>query len=586
MYGITETTVHVTCRVLKEADTANGSLIGRPIPDLSLHILDPAGNPAPIGVPGEIYVGGAGVARGYCARPALTAERFVPHPFDTGPGARLYKTGDLARYRFDGDIEYLGRSDHQVKVRGFRIELGEIESVIRSCPGVCECAAIVRADAADDKRLIAYFVGEVAVPALREWVARRLPEYMLPSAIIVLGELPLTSNGKLDVKALPSPEEERIAVKGEYVAPRNATDELLARIWREVLKVERVGIHDNFFELGGHSLLAAQLAARISKELAVELRLGVIFEAPSISQLAAHVGSALAAGAVPMPAGNGAGISTRPRSLVELRPGVGTPLILMHAVGGGVSSYLKLADHVPDHRPIYVMQSVGLDGGEPPITAIEHMATRYLEELRPVRPTGPYQLGGWSMGGLIAFEMARRLEATGERVEQLLLFDCPAPPSLFRETMPEWPLGAYLQELADSSDRRISMSEEELLALARDPRRDELAFELARQHGIIPRSLTMEQLAHRVATYAANLQAVLAYRPGGTVDVDVLSFRGAQSSFPEGWAQWTRGEVMRIEVPGDHYTMLTRVGMPLEQLLGAAGHINVESSRRPMQDDA
>jgi thioesterase domain-containing protein len=313
------------------------------------------------------------------------------------------------------------------------------------------------------------------------------------------------------------------------------------------------------------------MAARISKELGVDLRLGVIFEAPSISQLAAHVESAVATPASDAGAGDESWtLPAGSRSLLELRPGVGTPLILVHAAGGGASSYLTLADYVPDHRPIYAIQSVGLDGAEAPLTAIEEMATRYLQELRAARPTGPYQLGGWSMGGLIAFEMARRLEAAGERVAPLLLFDCPAPPSLFRESLPEWPLGAYLQELADSNGRSIAMTGEELLALARDPRRDELALDAAREHGIVPRSVTSEQLAHRVATYAANVKAVLAYRPEGTVEVGVFSFHAAQSAFPDGWARWTRGEVLKIEVPGDHYRMLAGVGGPLEQLLGTA----------------
>ena len=213
--------------------------------------------------------------------------------------------------------------------------------------------------------------------------------------------------------------------------------------------------------------------------------------------------------------------------------------------------YLKLTQHIPEQRPIYAIQAVGLDGAEAPLTAIEDMAARYLEELRAARLTGPCQLGGWSMGGLIAFEMARQLEAMGERVESLLLFDCPAPPSLFRETLPEWPLGAYLQDLADSSGRSVSLSEDELLALARDPRRDELALEVAREHGIAPPGLTIEQLSHRVATYTANLKAVLAYRPEGTVQTGVLSFRGARSSFPEGWAQWTQGQARRNRSPGE-----------------------------------
>ena len=556
MYGITETTVHTTVQPVTAADLESGSLIGRPLADLALHLLDPAGQPVPVGVAGEIHVGGAGLARGYRRQGALSAERFVPDP-DGAPGARLYRSGDLARYRPDGDIEFLGRADRQIKLRGFRIEPGEIESVLRAQPGVHACAVVVRGTSADERRLVAYVTGVAGAAALRDAAERRLPEYMVPSAFVSLAALPLTPNGKLDVNALPDPEAASLAVTSAYAAPRNPGEERLAQIWRDVLKIERVGIHDNFFELGGHSLLAAQMAARISRELHVDLRLGAIFAAPSIGELALKIGPPAAA--APAPAAS--------RTLVELRAGTGVPLVLVHAVGGGVSAYLKLVRHVPAGRPVYAFQSTGLEGAQAPLATIGEMAERYLEELRRIRPDGPYQLGGWSMGGLVAFEMACRLERAGASLPPLVLFDCPAPPSLLREALPAWTLGAYLQELVDAAATDVGLAEADLDALARDPRRDERAMQIARDHGLVPRDMADAELAARVATYAANVRAVAGYLPASEAALHIVSLRGADSAFPEGWSRWTRGRVTTVTVPGNHYTMLDLAGPVLGSAL-------------------
>jgi acyl carrier protein len=294
MYGITETTVHVTYRPIRQADleSGQGSVIGVPIPDLQVYILDPGGQPAPIGVPGEMYVGGAGVARGYLNRAELTAERFIADPFTPTNGTRLYRTGDLARRLANGDIEYLGRIDQQVKIRGFRIELGEIEAALGQHPAVRESVVLAREDAPGDKRLVAYVVAENA-PAdladqLRAQLRARLPEYMVPSAFVTLDALPLTPNGKLDRKALPVPE--RTGAEGvTYVAPRTATEEILAGIWAEVLTLERVGVEDNFFDLGGHSLLATQVVSRVRLALGMELTLREFFAAPTVSRLSARI---------------------------------------------------------------------------------------------------------------------------------------------------------------------------------------------------------------------------------------------------------------------------------------------------------
>ncbi|HEV3049578.1 MAG TPA: amino acid adenylation domain-containing protein, partial [Longimicrobium sp.] len=289
MYGITETTVHVTYRLLTEADVfgGSGSPIGVRIPDLQLYVCDAARRPVPVGVPGELYVGGGGVARGYLNRPELTAQRFVENPFGAG---KLYRTGDRVRWLPDGTLDYMGRLDEQVKIRGFRIELGEIEAALRQAPGVTDCAVVVRDDVPGDRRLVAYVVGDAEAEALRDRLRRTLPEYMVPSAFVPLDALPLTANGKLDRKALPAPEGDAFS-RRSYEAPLGEVEAALAEIWGEVLGVERVGRWDHFFELGGHSLLAIKLIERMRRAgLHTDVR--TLFTTPVLADLALAMGGA------------------------------------------------------------------------------------------------------------------------------------------------------------------------------------------------------------------------------------------------------------------------------------------------------
>ena len=315
MYGITETTVHVTYRVVKAIDIKPGigSLIGAPIPDLELYVLDKHRQLVPIGVSGELYVGGAGLGRGYLNRPELTAERFVLNPFSTRKTGKLYKTGDLVRRLSNGDIEYLGRIDDQVKIRGFRIELGEIEAVLSQHPAVRQTVILAREDVEDAKsttqiaerrnenpksakRLVAYVVprqeGAPTINELRSFVKQKLPEYMVPSAFVFLDSLPLTSNGKVDRQALPVPSQNRAELEESFVAPRTPTEEMLAGIWAELLHVEQVGIHDSFFDLGGHSLLATQVVSKLRETFGVDLPLRFLFDAPTVAGLAERIETA------------------------------------------------------------------------------------------------------------------------------------------------------------------------------------------------------------------------------------------------------------------------------------------------------
>jgi amino acid adenylation domain-containing protein len=286
LYGPTETTIWSTL----DRVGADGRIrIGRPISNTQLYVLDEGGEVSPTGVAGELYIGGAGLARGYFGRPDLTAERFVPSPF--GDGEQLYRTGDLVRYLPDGNLEFLGRLDHQVKLRGYRIELGEIEAKLVARSDVHQCVVVAREDVAGEKRLVAYVVAADAAPAeagdLRAHLTQSLPEYMVPSSFVALQALPLTPNGKIDRRALPAPEGR--AGVGEYVAPRTLTEQTLASVWCEVLKLERAGIDDNFFELGGHSLLATRVMARVRDAFQIELPLRALFEAPTLRELAERI---------------------------------------------------------------------------------------------------------------------------------------------------------------------------------------------------------------------------------------------------------------------------------------------------------
>jgi amino acid adenylation domain-containing protein len=424
MYGITETTVHVTYRPLHADELNLGSPIGAPIPDLEMYILDERRQPVPVGVPGEMYVGGAGVARGYLNRPELSAERFIPNPFNREPGVRLYKTGDVARWRLDGDIEYLGRADNQVKIRGHRIELGEIESALARHPAVKEAVVLAKPDASGEKQLVAYAVpetdggkltGKIDAAVLRDFLRKKLPDYMIPTAFVQLESLPLNTNGKLDHKALPVFDRQAIPTGRKFLAPCDDVEARLAKIWEDVLNIQPIGVEDHFFDLGGHSLLAVRLAARIGMVFGRKLPVAAIFQSPTVRQLAGIIRKEEK--------------TTGASSIVEIQPrGTLPPLFLVHGAGGGmIWGYTNLSRHLGPNQPLFAFSSRGLNGQEE-FTSIEEMAAQYVADLLAFQPQGPYRLGGYCFGGDVAYEMARQLEAQGEKVALLALMNC-APPN-------------------------------------------------------------------------------------------------------------------------------------------------------------
>ena len=412
MYGITETTVHVTYMELSKRTLSAraASIIGQGIPDLDVFVLDNFLQPVPLGVVGELYISGPGLARGYFGRADLTAGRFVANPYGER-GARMYRTGDLACWKDYGVLDYLGRADQQVKIRGFRIELGEIEHVLSEHPQVEQATVISREDQPGDQRLIAYVVlkrnenGEHV--DLRHWVAKHLPDYMVPSAFAVIGEFPLTPNGKLDYKALPQPD---YTAEMNGRGPRTPQEEVLCNLFMEVLEVPYVGIDDEFFHLGGHSLLAVQLMTRIKETFGIELSIGNLFESPTVAGLAERLE-----------------IGDDHNALNVLLPlrrsGSLPPIFCVHPAGGLSWCYAGLIKALKKDFPIYGLQARGIsEPGNYP-KSLDEMAADYIEQIQRVQPEGPYHLIGWSLGGNVVQAMATKLQQQGEEVALVAMLD-------------------------------------------------------------------------------------------------------------------------------------------------------------------
>lgn len=412
LYGPTEAAVDVTYWP-SEANTQGSSTpIGRPVWNTQIYILDDALNPVPPGVVGHLYIAGRQLALGYHGQPELTAERFIDNPF--GPtGSRMYLSGDLARWREDGAIEYCGRSDFQVKIRGFRIELEEIENALASHPDVAQVAVLAQEYSDGDKRLVAYVTAEDAEQAidaaqLQKYLADPLPEYMVPSYFVELDAFPLTPNGKLDRNALPKPDlSGQVGTKG----PSNLVEERLCKLFCQLLELPAVGVEDNFFELGGHSLLAAQLIAHVKEIMGIELSLAAVFESPTVAGIAAKL--------------NGSESDEALNMLLPLRKREGKAAIFcVHPAGGLSWCYAALTPIIPSNIPLYGVQARNL--GDPSLAlpkTMKEMAEDYVAAIREEQPFGPYHLLGWSIGGMIAHLMAGILQQQGQEVGLLTLLD-------------------------------------------------------------------------------------------------------------------------------------------------------------------
>jgi amino acid adenylation domain-containing protein len=413
LYGPTEAAVEVTSWTCEADGPLSIVPIGKPIWNTQIYILDTNLQPVPPGAAGELHIGGVPLARGYLNRPQLTAEKFISDPFSAEPGARLYKTGDLARFLLDGNIEHLGRMDRQVKIRGMRIELEEIETVLSSHPAILQAAVVAREDSPPVKRLVAYVVMReetVAISEVRRLLESRLPEYMVPAAFVVLSELPLTSSGKVDRAALPPPAFGDDRPNRDCAARRSLLESSLCEIWEDVLNVRRVGLDDNFNDLGGDSLSAARLFIRIQEVFHKRLPLSTLLHAPTVRDLAEVLRDESQASASP--------------SLVAVQPeGSRPPLYVVSGVCGNVVRFRALGIYLGRDQPVYALQPVGIDGSLPYLTRLEDMASHYIREIKAHNPFGPYHLAGYSFGGMVVFEMAQQLSAQGERAGLTVLLD-------------------------------------------------------------------------------------------------------------------------------------------------------------------
>ncbi|MBF6055962.1 amino acid adenylation domain-containing protein, partial [Streptomyces eurocidicus] len=558
MYGITETTVHVTYRPLsRELLARSPGPIGVPIPDMSVWVVDRAGQLAPAGVPGEMWVGGPGVAWGYLGRPDLTAERFVPDPFGDGAG-RLYRSGDLARRLSDGTLEYLGRLDQQVKIRGFRVEPGEIDAVLAAHPEVADAFTTVHGTD-DGRRLIGYVVpapgAGPGLPArLRAHVGMELPDHMVPAVVVPLERIPLTANGKVDRRALPAPE---LTTTALFVAPRTPTERALAPLWARILGAGRVGALDGFFDLGGSSLDLIRLRFAVRESFGALLDVRALYAAPTVEAMAraidAHTPAAPAtrtgAGATP---------------LVTLRAGGGRPpLFLVHAVGGAAVPYVPLARLLDADTPVHALEHPGLhDDAHRTAPDLGALADTYLAAVRRACPSGPYHLGGWSLGGAVALEMAVRLRAAGAEVASVTLLDTGFPPQAAEAPGEAELLAAFVHDLAGLRGTEAPAADLERLGAApADERTDELLALLERT-GLIPTGVR-EEVRTRVAVFLANSRAFHTHRPTPYDGPVTLLSAGAElDDQADRWREFATGGLDHHVVPGTHHTMLQHPHLP------------------------
>ena len=552
MYGPTETTIWSTCgRIRSEAEIH----IGRTIDHTEIHILDPHLQPVPVGLVGELLIGGEGLARGYLNRPELTAEKFIPHP--TKPGARLYRTGDLAKYQPDGNVVCLGRVDFQVKIRGYRIELGEIETVLTRHPGVREAVVTVFDSGPVGQQLVAYVVRRngLAPPAadLREHLRQELPDYMLPAAFVPVDRLPLTPNGKIDRKALPPPIFDDLAPTFGQVAPRNETEAKLSVILAQVLGLERVGVTDDFFALGGHSLLAVKFFAEIERQMGRKFPVFTLLHAATVEKMADEFAAA----------------QENPReacSLIAIQPqGAKPALYCVHGAGGNILLYRDLAAHLGKDYPVYGFQSKGLDGRVGPLCTIEEMAAHYLAELKRLQPKGPYCLAGYCLGGMVAYQMARLLRMAGDEVALVALLDTYNPSEAEKASR----VGVLWQRVRFHASnlmklrlREFSRYLGEKLRVARDGELSNLLGIEDSSHngGILQEGNTTIGSGGDTRVQQINDRATALFRPK-PYDGSVVLFKpqvnyGFMSDPRMGWGNLVKGDLDIVELPVNPHAML------------------------------
>ncbi len=552
LYGSSEVSANATyydTSLLQ--DQANSVPIGRPIDNTQVYVLNRNLQPTPVGVVGELYIAGDGLARGYLNRLELTQERFIDNLFVSQK--KLYKTGDLGRYLNDGNIEYWGRHDEQVKIRGFRVELGEIATVITQHPDIKESVVIASNDAQENQCLIAYVVtdNQNIATQLLSYLQQRLPNYMLPSAFVVLDALPLTPNGKVDKRSLSTNQVIRQNNTKSLIAPRNFTELSLVKLWENLLKTNLIGVTDNFFDLGGHSFLAVRLMAQIQDKFGHNLSLSTLFENPTIEKLA------------PIISQRSHENSNSPIVAIN-SSGSKIPFFCMHGAGGGINNYFKLSRRLGEDYPFYALEHTP-DKEKTEILSLEKTANNYLQEIRKVQPNGPYLLGGHCYGGVLAFEMAQQLQRQGETVDLLVVIDAILLETRIESTKDDD--AKFLLRMAESikTDNNIDFSIpfEEL----RDLSLNEQLDLINKKANFIFSDTEIEDFISYYKLFKADVQAMRDYVPL-LYPQPITLFRAKEEIIhdfdnPEwntddpllGWGKYSSQPIQVIEVPGDHFSI-------------------------------
>ncbi len=549
LYGPTEAAIDVSHWPCQSDDILTTIPIGRPVANTRLYVLDRNHRPMPVGVPGELYIGGLQVGLGYLNRPDLTAKAFIKIEL-FGINERVYKTGDLARWLPNGNLEYLGRIDHQVKLRGFRIELGEIESAVLQLSIIRECVVVMRETDSGSKQLVAYVVkkeqnaDDLDLPLkLKEHLKQTLPEYMVPAIFMFLETLPLSANGKIDRKALPAPK----IRKSSYVCARDAVELSLIQIWEKLFDISPVSVQDDFFDIGGDSLLAMRMIFHIREELDRTLPLHTLFQNRTLEQLAAVLRQD-----TPIPA-------WQPMVCHQAK-GKGTPLFFAHASGGSAFNVLEMALFMGKERPFYAIHPRGAELGEAFHESIEAMARDYVTAMRKIQPKGPYLLGGWSFGGTVIFEMTRLLEQMGEKAPLLIMIDPPEPQAIVWKDND-------VDFLMDRIPHYHGMSLDEIELDQHCSEEKKVAYLLnaIKMNGMIRPDIDQEQTLNWFNMYKHHNKLVGLYNPPCSVDSKILFFKPAkripfddQMGKPiEKWKPFVRQGMDVIEAPGNHFTMVS-----------------------------
>ncbi|MEH2135788.1 non-ribosomal peptide synthetase [Nostoc sp.] len=554
-YGPTESTVIAT--IANCEPNGKKPSIGQPLSNIRIYILDAHNQPLPPGMPGELCIAGVGLARGYLNRPDLTSEKFIQVNL-FGKTERIYKTGDLARWNLDGNLEYLGRIDDQIKLRGFRIELGEIESILLQHPLVKE-AIITLYKTEKNQSLIAYITGITSdlSTQLKNDLKSRLPDYMIPAQIIVLDKLPLTPNGKIDRKALPVPNGE---IEGLYEPPRNKVEQQLAKVWSAVLECQEIGIHDNFFDLGGHSLLAVKLLNNIQQVFDRQLSLSSLFQNPTIAELAQQLS-------------NNEIQQSNPDLLVLQTLGNATPLFCLPGANGHSFYFRDLAINFTNERPVYGLETPGRNGSTALPESVELHASQLIELLRQQQPKSPYILAGYSSGGAVAFEMASQLEQQGETVSLLAIFDAglvSCSEYITDRTDLDW-IWQTIQRIEALKGISLGLQYDDLAAQTDDQARWELTAEYLYRHNVLPEHSTLSLLKTNLQVMKVLTLNYAKYQPHHPISAPIVLFRAQEvqeivlqelQAFSDcylpdwGWQAYTQQPIRVIEVPGNHGRML------------------------------